>query len=37
MATQFGVECWCATDIEIDYERHGEGAQCDYPCAGDEV
>ncbi|CAM9931361.1 unnamed protein product [Ectocarpus sp. 4 AP-2014] len=30
-ATQYGVECWCAIDVDL---RHGE-ATCDYPCAGD--
>lgn len=37
MATQWGVECWCATEVEVDHERHGEGATCDYRCAGDTV
>lgn len=45
MATQWGIECWCADEVkveaEIDYERHTkiEGAEweCDFPCAGDEV
>lgn len=37
MATQYGAECWCSTEIEVDYERHGEGAECDHPCAGNEV
>eukprot|EP00752_Nemacystus_decipiens_P018611 g16686.t1 len=32
-ATQYGVECWCAVDVN---PRHGEGT-CDYPCAGDPV
>ncbi|CAM9611334.1 unnamed protein product [Ectocarpus sp. 12 AP-2014] len=36
MATQFGKECWCATEVDIDYTRHGQGAQCNQPCAGDE-
>jgi len=40
MATQHGIECWCATevDMEVDYDRHGvEGAQCDLPCPGNQV
>lgn len=42
MATQWGIECWCATgvEVEIDYERHGDegdGAVCDYQCPGNPV
>ena len=37
MATQFGYECWCSSDGMLEYERHGDGAVCDYPCLGDEV
>lgn len=37
MATQYGNECWCSREGILDYERHGEDAVCDYPCAGDEV
>jgi len=39
MATQYGKECWCAeeVDVEKDFGRHGDGAVCDYPCTGDEV
>ncbi|CAM9537598.1 unnamed protein product [Sphacelaria rigidula] len=32
--TQFGVECWCATEMVVEYDRHGEGAECNYACAG---
>lgn len=37
MATQYGEECWCADDEDLDHERHGGGAECSYPCSGDEV
>jgi len=40
MATQWGAECWCAeeADVEIEYDRHGvEGATCDYQCPGNPV
>lgn len=39
MGTQYGIECWCAQDAaeEVDYSRHGEGAQCDKRCGGDQV
>ncbi|CAN0385443.1 unnamed protein product, partial [Ectocarpus fasciculatus] len=38
MATQYAIECWCTSDPEdqVDYARHGDGAQCNYDCAGDE-
>ncbi|CAN0305003.1 unnamed protein product [Ectocarpus sp. 6 AP-2014] len=36
MATQWGIECWCASEVDLDYERHGEaGELCDYKCGGD--
>lgn len=37
MATQFGYECFCSTDVDLDYERHGDGAVCEMDCLGDEV
>ncbi|CAN0192419.1 unnamed protein product, partial [Hapterophycus canaliculatus] len=38
MGTQYGIECWCHTEEEeADFGRHGEGAECNYPCADDEV
>eukprot|EP00903_Cladosiphon_okamuranus_P020895 g19188.t1 len=41
MATQYGFECWCSSDGELDYNRHyeitGEEAVCDMPCEGDEA
>ena len=37
MALQFGYECWCSRNGVLEYERHGDGAVCDYPCLGDEV
>lgn len=41
MALQYGFECWCSADEDLDYERHnqriGEDAVCDMPCLGDEV
>eukprot|EP00752_Nemacystus_decipiens_P017146 g15361.t1 len=36
MATQYSKECWCAEEVEVEYDRHGT-AECNYPCAGDEV
>ncbi|CAM9807322.1 unnamed protein product, partial [Pylaiella littoralis] len=36
MATQFGIECWCATEVTVEYKRHGEGADCSYTCGGNE-
>ncbi|CAN0061331.1 unnamed protein product [Ectocarpus sp. 6 AP-2014] len=36
MATQYAIECWCTNEVELDYARHGAGAQCNYDCAGDE-
>ncbi|CAN0522609.1 unnamed protein product [Ectocarpus sp. 8 AP-2014] len=36
MATQWGIECWCATEVDLEYERHGEAEElCDYKCGGD--
>lgn len=37
MATQWGVECWCSREGDLDFDRHGDGGVCDYPCIGDEV
>lgn len=37
MATQWGLECWCSREDDLDYARHGEGGVCDFPCQGDEV
>jgi len=44
MATQWGIECWCATEVvvETDFKRHGEDevkeeVSCDYPCPGNPV
>ncbi|CAN0435073.1 unnamed protein product, partial [Hapterophycus canaliculatus] len=34
MATQYSFECFCSSDEELEYERHGEGV-CDMPCIGD--
>lgn len=36
MATQWSIECWCAEEVEVDFDRHGE-AECDHRCAGDKV
>ena len=36
MATQFGNECYCSTEEDLDYDRHKTG-DCDMPCTGDEV
>eukprot|EP00903_Cladosiphon_okamuranus_P008160 g7859.t1 len=36
MGTQYGKECWCAMDVEVEYDRHGE-AECDTACAGNSV
>lgn len=42
MATQYGFECWCSRNPELDFIRHstkeeGDPALCDMPCYGDEV
>ena len=37
MSTQWATECWCAEEEDLDYERHGEGTDCELPCAGDAV
>ena len=41
MATQFGYECWCSDDIDLDYERHHYSdcadAVCDMVCQGNTV
>ncbi|CAB1117835.1 unnamed protein product [Ectocarpus sp. CCAP 1310/34] len=38
MATQWGIECWCATEVDVEYERHGEAEElCDYKCGGDKT
>eukprot|EP00752_Nemacystus_decipiens_P017253 g15457.t1 len=36
MATQYANECWCADEVDVEYDRHGE-AECNYPCVGDET
>ncbi|CAM9258580.1 unnamed protein product [Ectocarpus sp. 4 AP-2014] len=36
MATQYAIECWCTNEVDLDYARHGAGAQCNYDCTGDE-
>ena len=36
-ATQNGEECWCSDEVELTHDRHGDGAECDYPCSGDET
>ncbi|CAB1106294.1 unnamed protein product [Ectocarpus sp. CCAP 1310/34] len=37
-ATQYAIECWCTSEPkdQVDYACHGEGALCNYDCAGDE-
>lgn len=41
MATQFGFECWCSSEVDLDYERHfdliGVDAVCDMSCQGNTV
>lgn len=37
MAAQFSFACFCSTDEDLEYERHGDGAVCDMDCIGDEV
>lgn len=41
MATQWGIECWCSADVNLDYERHLEGygvdPVCDMFCQGNPV
>lgn len=36
MATQFGSECWCSAERDLDYTRHGDVGTCDKYCAGDK-
>eukprot|EP00903_Cladosiphon_okamuranus_P006012 g5932.t1 len=33
-ATQYGSECWCSNDFDIEYDRHGDDVECDMPCVG---
>ncbi|CAM9700723.1 unnamed protein product [Ascophyllum nodosum] len=35
MATQFGNECFCSREGDLDFDRHDVGV-CNKPCAGDE-
>eukprot|EP00752_Nemacystus_decipiens_P001998 g1921.t1 len=35
MATQWSAECWCADEVEVEFDRHGR-AECNYPCVGDK-
>eukprot|EP00752_Nemacystus_decipiens_P015570 g13893.t1 len=37
MATQWSKECWCGNSLQVDYDRHGDDAVCEDPCAGDET
>ena len=41
MATQYGFECWCSDEVDLDYDRHydsvGKDAECDMMCQGDTV
>ena len=41
MATQYGFECWCSDEIDLDYDRHqasaGKDAECDMMCQGNTV
>lgn len=42
MATQYGYECWCSRNPDLDFIRHtltegGDTGLCDMPCMGDEV
>ncbi|CAN0407335.1 unnamed protein product [Ectocarpus sp. 12 AP-2014] len=34
MATQYGIECWCSVDAEVEYDRHSDGV-CNHECGGD--
>ncbi|CAM9974029.1 unnamed protein product, partial [Pylaiella littoralis] len=34
MATQYGNECWCSQDEDLDYARHSESGECDMSCSG---
>lgn len=36
MATQYGNECWCSREQDLDYASVGAGV-CDMPCGGDMV
>lgn len=37
MATQYGDECWCSEDEDLDYGRHKPSGDCNMPCFGDSV
>lgn len=41
MAVQWGFECWCSDDSDLEYDRHyeaaGVDAVCDMECFGEEV
>lgn len=37
MATQYGDECWCSQDEELDFARHSESGGCDTSCYGNPV
>lgn len=43
MATQYGFECWCSHETDLDYARHSDDMEgrdnslCTMACEGDEV
>lgn len=46
MATQYGFECWCSHDVDLDYARHSDDLErvdgrdyglCGTRCEGDKV
>lgn len=44
MATQFGVECWCSQEADLDFSRHNDDESgdnvygvCDMACNGEPV
>lgn len=42
MATQYGEECWCSKDVDLDFTRHtgdeeGDFGLCDMFCTGNSV
>lgn len=39
MATQFGFQCWCSDDTDLDYSRHSANIDglCTMACEGDTV
>ncbi len=33
---EYGVECWCGSYDEDDYDKYGESSGCTMPCSGND-